>query len=54
MYRTPEEIRAIPNRQWEQWLREGTVPFLEFPASRECQAVLRGILNATHRRMRAK
>lgn len=52
-YRTAAEIRAIPNGQWEQWLRAGTLPFAAFSASAECQKVLRAVLKATQRRLKA-
>ena len=50
-YRTPADIRAIPNERWEDWLRTGTLPFQVFPAERSCQLTLRWIVKATRRRV---
>lgn len=53
-YRTPAEIRAIPNQQWEAWIRGNNLPFAAFSAAADCQQTLRAILNATLRRMKAE
>ena len=52
-YRTPADIRAIPNGQWEQWVLARDVPWGAFSAERGCQTVLRLVLRATARRMLA-
>jgi len=52
-YRTPADVRAIPNRQWEEWLREDAVPFRAFAPAAHCQMALRHVLKATQRRMAA-
>lgn len=52
-YRTPADIRSIPNERWEDWLRTGTLPFQSFLAERSCQMTLRWIVKATRRRMEA-
>lgn len=53
-YRTPAEIRAIPNEQWEAWIRGNSLPFTAFSASAECQKTLQTIVAATVRRMKAE
>lgn len=50
-YRTPAEIRAIPNAQWERWLATDGVPWLSFAASADCQMALRYVLKAHMRRI---
>lgn len=50
-YRTPAEVRAIPNAQWEAWIDGNNLPFTAFSASADCQEVLRTIIKATLRRM---
>ena len=53
-YRTPAEIRAIPNGQWESWIRGNNLPFTSFSAAADCQECLRTIVKATLRRMDAR
>ena len=53
-YRTPAEIRAIPNGQWETWIRGNNLPFTSFSAAADCQKTLRYVLKATLRRMKAQ
>lgn len=53
-YRTPAEIRSIPNEQWETWLRGNNLPFTSFSAAADCQEVLRTIVRATLKRMEAE
>lgn len=50
-YTTPEQIRCIPNTQWEEWISTDTLPFNHFSAERHCQQTLRTIIKATRRRM---
>ena len=50
-YRTAADVRAIPNLQWAEWLRSGTVPFNEFSPERGCQMAMRTLINAHARRM---
>ena len=54
-YRTAEQVRAIPNEFWEQWLgtEPVSVPFAQFAATAEVQTCLKHVLNATKRRMEA-
>lgn len=49
-YRTPADVRAIPNEQWEEWLHGETLPFPAFSAAREVQTTLRTLIKATRRR----
>ena len=53
-YRTPAEIRAIPNEQWEAWIHGNNLPFTSFSAAAGCQECLRTIVKATVRRMEAE
>ena len=53
LYRTPQQIRDIPNHQWEEWILSGELPFEKFSADRHCQAVLRVLIKATRRRLEA-
>lgn len=53
-YRTPAEIRAISNRQWEAWIRDNSLPFTAFSAEASCQKTLQTIVAATVRRMKAE
>ena len=53
-YRTPAEIRAIPNQQWETWIRGNNLPFTAFSAEAACQKTLQTIIAATLRRMKAQ
>jgi len=50
-YRTPAEIRAISNSQWERWLATDGVPWLAFAATPDCQMALRYVLKAHMRRV---
>jgi len=50
-YRTPAEVRAIPNEQWETWIRGNNLPFTSFSAASDCQECLRTIVKATLRRL---
>lgn len=54
-YRTPDEIRAIPNDQWERWLNglEYVAP-TAFSSEAKCQMTLRYVVKATRRRMDAR
>ena len=53
LYRTPTDVRAIPNDQWEAWIVGRDIPWRQFSAERGCQTVLRLVLRATARRMLA-
>lgn len=53
-YRTADDVRAIPNLQWAEWLRAGTLPFQEFSSERDCQTVLRHLIVAHGRRLGLK
>lgn len=50
-FRTPADVRAVPNEQWEQWLRTDAVPFRAFACERWTQRALREVVNATGRRL---
>jgi len=50
MYRTPADVREIPNGQWDSWLRDGTVPWAAFAASAEVQMVLKWCIKAARGR----
>ena len=52
-FRTAEDVRAIPNDQWEAWILGRDIPWRQFSAERNCQTVLRSVLRATARRMLA-
>lgn len=54
MYRTPAEIRAIPNEQWERWLRQRSVPWTQFAATPDCQRTLKYVVKAARGRIKAK
>ena len=49
-FRTPADVRAIPNERWEEWLRTDTLPFPAFYPTRGVQTVLRTVIRATRRR----
>ena len=51
LFRTPADVRAIGNEQWEVWLRTSALPFISFAALPHTQMVLRYIIRATTRRM---
>lgn len=53
-FRTPADVRAIPNDQWERWLRDNGVPFGAFAATFETQKTMRTLIEATRRRIVAK
>lgn len=40
-YRTPDDVRAIPNDQWERWICARAIPYLEFAAEKRCQQTMR-------------
>lgn len=51
-YRTPADVRAIPNEQFERWvLGYDSFPFSEFSAALDVQDTLGFILDATCRRL---
>lgn len=51
-YRTPAEVRAIPNEQWDRWvLGYDSFSGLEFSAASDVQETLGFILDATCRRL---
>lgn len=53
-YRTPADVRAIPNGQWERWVLEHeSFPFSGFSAERAVQKTVRTIFAATSRRVKA-
>lgn len=52
-FTTPAQIRTISNGQWEEWVRNDSLPFNDFSAERHCQHTLRTILKATRRRLEA-
>ena len=51
-FRTAADVRAIPNEQWEEWLRTLSVPVYAFTTS-EARLTALHIVRATTRRMRA-
>ena len=51
IYTTPTEVRAIPEDQWERWVRAGELPLTEFAP--DVLSVVAAILKATRRRMDA-
>lgn len=55
VYRTPADVRAIPNQRWEAWLRgHEAFPGAAFSADRWVQHTLREVLNATERRLNTR
>ena len=40
-YRTPADVRAIPNRQWERWICARAIPYHEFAAEKRTQQTMR-------------
>lgn len=50
-FRTPADVRAIPNAQWERWHRENVNPLPWFSAERRCQMALRYTMQAHVRRI---
>lgn len=50
-YRTPADVRAIPNAQWERWHRDGTNPLPAFSAEASCQMALRYAMQGHARRI---
>lgn len=51
-YRTPADVRAIPNAQWERWVRGyESFPFSEFSSEWSVQKTVTTILDATERRL---
>jgi hypothetical protein len=52
-FRTPGDVRAIPNATWDAWYEQDTVPWRSFSAERWTQRALREIVRATGNRRRA-
>jgi hypothetical protein len=52
-YRTPGDVRAIPNEQWGRWFTAGTNPLPLFSPDRHTQMCLRHVLKAHARRIEA-
>ena len=51
-YRTPAEVRAIPNQQWERWvLGYESYPFSDFSAAGDVQETVGAIIDAICRRV---
>ena len=48
-FRTPADVRAIPNEQIDEWVRAGTLPLHEFGP--ECELVLGAVVRSARRRM---
>jgi len=53
VYRTPGDVRAISNAQWETWLRDEQVPWPAFSADAQTQMALRYVVKASGRRIAA-
>ncbi len=53
LYRTPADVRAIPNAQWERGHRDRFNPLPMFSAERRCQMALRYTMQAHVRRIAA-
>lgn len=53
-FRTPADVRAIPNAQWERWHADGTNPFPLFSADQLTQRCLRHVVKAHLRRIEAR
>lgn len=51
IYRTPAEVRAIPNAQWEDWLKTDSIPWSAFSSERWTQKALHYARAAHQRRM---
>lgn len=49
-FRTPADVRAIPNATWDEWLSADAVPWTAFSPERWTQRTLREIVKATGRR----
>lgn len=54
LFRTPADVRAIPNAQWEAWIRDEHIPWDEFSTVGDVLMAARAILKATRRRMDAQ
>jgi len=55
LYRTPADVRAIPNEQWERWLRgQEHVSPTAFSSEASCQMALRYVAKAHQRRIEAR
>ena len=52
-YRTPAEVRAIPQTQWEEWARNGGASPDLFSPDDGCLQTADAILRATRRRLDA-
>ena len=53
-FRTPADVRAIPNDQWERWISGvEACPPTAFSAEAGCQMTVRHLVKATLRRMDA-
>ena len=52
-YRTPLEVRSIPNGLWEKWLRTDGVPWTAFSSDALTQKCLRHVVKANARRIGA-
>lgn len=51
MYRSCDDLRAIPNDQWEAWILADTVPWAAVPAERDCQRLTRRLVRLAARRI---
>lgn len=53
IYRTPDDVRAIPNETWERWIAARSIPWAAFAAESRTQRTMRWTLHCTARRMLA-
>jgi len=51
VYRTPADVRAIPNAQIEQWIRDDSLPGPRFSSERRCQQVLALVVDSAKHRL---
>lgn len=49
-YRTPLEVRSIPNGLWDRWVAANEVPWQAFAATPAVQTTLRHTVRAALRR----
>ena len=50
-YRTPADVRAIPNGQIERWIREDSLPGPRFSPERWSQQVLQLVIDSAKHRL---